>query len=69
MSGPGSSPSTGLEAARERLRGLYTEAGVELWLAGPHRLLGGERAIDLIERGETDRVLDVIEMLESGAVV
>ena len=55
------------EAVRAALRDIYTEEGVEIWLRGRKRLLGGERPIDLIERGEIDRVLAVVEMLASGA--
>jgi hypothetical protein len=52
---------------RWQLGEVYTPEGVEVWLAGHNRSLGGERAIDLIERGEGERVLAVIERLLDGA--
>jgi hypothetical protein len=52
---------------RRQLGEVYTPEGVEVWLAGHNRSLGGERAIDLIDRGEGERVLAVIERLTTGA--
>ena len=52
---------------RERLSDLYTRYGVEFWLHSPNRLLDGEMPINLVNRGEGERVLAVIERLESGA--
>jgi hypothetical protein len=42
---------------------LYTPQETRLWLYSKHRLLGGTRAIDLINDGKTDEVLAVIESL------
>jgi len=39
-----------------------------LWLYSKHRLLNGERAIDLINRGEADKILAVIESLDEGSL-
>ena len=51
----------------ERLSDFYTSEEVRLWLHSAHPLLGGERAIDLINQGRTSEVLEVIEQLDSGA--
>jgi transcriptional regulator with XRE-family HTH domain len=50
----------------DRLSEFYTPEETRLWLYSKHRLLGGERAIDLINRGRTDEVLGVIESLDEG---
>jgi hypothetical protein len=50
----------------DRLSDLYTPQETRLWLYSKHRLLDGERAIDLIHRGEADKVLAVIESLDEG---
>lgn len=52
---------------RELLADVYRPDGVDLWLRAPNKLLRGERPCDLIERGETQPVLDVIDMLRTGA--
>ena len=51
----------------DRLSELYTPEETRVWLYSKHRLLGGERAIDLIHDGRTDKVLEVIESLEQGS--
>lgn len=56
-------------AIRDGLLGFYIPEGVEVWLNAPHSLLGGERARDVIRRGEADRVLTLIDQLESGGYV
>lgn len=53
----------------ERLSDFYAPDEARLWLHARHPLLGGERAIDLINTGRTEAVLAVIERLESGAYV
>ena len=50
----------------DRLAEFYTPEETRLWLYSKHRLLDGERAIDLIHRGEADKVLAVIESLDEG---
>jgi transcriptional regulator with XRE-family HTH domain len=50
----------------DRLAEFYAPEEIRLWLYSKHRLLDGERAIDLINRGEADRVLAVIESLDDG---
>ena len=51
----------------DRLSELYAPEETRVWLYSKHRLLGGERAIDLIHDGRTDKVLEVIESLEQGS--
>ena len=50
----------------DRLSDFYTPQETRLWLYSKHRLLEGQRAIDLIHRGQADRVLAVIESLDEG---
>ncbi|MGH6767523.1 MAG: hypothetical protein ACRECO_00725 [Xanthobacteraceae bacterium] len=50
----------------DRLSEFYTPDETRLWLYSKHRLLDGERAIDLINRGDADKVLAVIESLDEG---
>jgi predicted transcriptional regulator len=50
----------------DRLAELYTPEETRIWLYSRHRLLNGERAIDLIHAGRADEVLAVIESLEEG---
>src|SRR6202045_1753972 len=51
----------------DRLSEFYTPEETREWLYSKHRLLGGERSIDLIHDGRTDKVLEVIESLEQGS--
>ena len=53
----------------DRLGDFYTAEETRLWLHTPHQMLGGQRAIDLINSGRTQDVLTVIEALDSGAYV
>ena len=46
---------------------FYTPIETRLWLYSKHRLLGGERAIDLIHEARADEVIEVIESLREGA--
>jgi transcriptional regulator with XRE-family HTH domain len=48
----------------DRLSELYSPDETRLWLYSKHRLLNGERAIDLIHKGRADEVLMVIESLD-----
>jgi transcriptional regulator with XRE-family HTH domain len=50
----------------DRLGEFYSPEETRLWLYSKHRLLNGERAIDLIHAGRTDEVLTVIESLDQG---
>jgi uncharacterized protein (DUF2384 family) len=51
----------------DRLADFYTPEETRLWLHASHPMLGGARAIDLINSGRTQEVLAVIEALDSGA--
>jgi transcriptional regulator with XRE-family HTH domain len=51
----------------DRLAEFYTPDEARLWLYSKHRLLNGERAIDLINRGNADEVLAVIESLDEAS--
>ena len=51
----------------DRLAEIYTPDETRLWLYSRHPILGGERAIELICQGETERVLEVIENLDAAA--
>lgn len=50
----------------DRLAEFYAPEEARIWLYSKHRLLGGERAIDLIHDGRADQVLAVIESLDEG---
>jgi transcriptional regulator with XRE-family HTH domain len=51
----------------DRLAELYDPEETRVWLYSRHRLLNGERAIDLIHSGRADEVLAVIESLDEGS--
>jgi transcriptional regulator with XRE-family HTH domain len=53
----------------DRLAEFYTPEETRIWLYSKHRLLNGERAIDLIHNGRADQVLAVIESLDEGAYI
>jgi transcriptional regulator with XRE-family HTH domain len=46
---------------------LYPPQEAHLWLFARHKLLAGERPVDLIEQGKAERVLQVIAQLKDGA--
>jgi transcriptional regulator with XRE-family HTH domain len=48
----------------DRLSEFYTPEETRLWLYSKHRLLNGQRAIDLINRNQADQVLAIIESLD-----
>jgi transcriptional regulator with XRE-family HTH domain len=50
----------------DRLRDFYTPDETRIWLYSRHRLLNGERPIDLIHGGRADEVLAIIESLDEG---
>src|SRR5438067_13585091 len=52
-----------LAFAAEELAELYTPDEARLWLYSRHRLLGGQRPVDLIRTGEMDPVLQAIALL------
>ena len=50
----------------DRLAELYDPEETRVWLYSRHRLLNGERAIDVIHARRADEVLSVIESLSEG---
>lgn len=58
-----------LEWLIEELAEFYTPEEARLWLFSPHRLLGGDRPADRIQRGQTDDVRALIAQLRDGAYV
>ena len=50
----------------DRLSEFYTPEETRIWLYSKHRLLDGRRAIDLINQGQADKVLAIIESLDEG---
>lgn len=50
----------------ERLSDFYEPDEARLWLQSAHPQLGGARPYDLIVRGRTGEVLEVLERLDSG---
>jgi uncharacterized protein (DUF2384 family) len=51
----------------DRLADIYTADETRIWLYSRNALLGGERAIDLINQNRTEEVLAAIERLDAGA--
>ncbi|HEX4184123.1 MAG TPA: helix-turn-helix transcriptional regulator [Caulobacteraceae bacterium] len=51
----------------DRLAELYDPEETRVWLYSKHRLLDGERAIDLIHSGRADEVLTIIENLNEAS--
>lgn len=51
----------------DRLAELYSPEETRIWLYARHRLLNGNRAIDLIHAGQADEVLTIIESLSEGS--
>jgi transcriptional regulator with XRE-family HTH domain len=50
----------------ERLAEFYSPDETRIWLYSKHRLLDGERPIDLIHGDRTDEVLAIIDSLDEG---
>jgi hypothetical protein len=51
----------------DRLSEFYTPDETRLWLYSKHRRLNGERAIDLINRGDADKVLTAVESIDEAS--
>jgi transcriptional regulator with XRE-family HTH domain len=47
----------------DRLSEFYTPDETRLWLYSKHRLLNGERAVDLINQGDAEKVLTAVESI------
>jgi hypothetical protein len=58
-----------LQQVREMLNGLVTREEGERWLRAPVTIFEGRRPIDLIDEGEADRVIQILECLEEGSHV
>jgi uncharacterized protein (DUF2384 family) len=56
-----------IEYVIEKAREVFTPEGVEIWIGAPNPLLDGRTPRDLVEAGETNRVLALIDALASGA--
>jgi hypothetical protein len=52
----------------DRLRDVYRPEGIDIWLHGRNRDLGGEIPIRLLEQGDFATVLNAVERLETGAM-
>jgi uncharacterized protein (DUF2384 family) len=52
-----------------QLSELYDASDAHIWLFSPHKLLNGERPVDLIQRGQTQPVLKIIAQLKDGAYI
>jgi hypothetical protein len=52
----------------DRLRDVYRPEGIDIWIHGRNRDLGGRRPIDLLEQGDFATVLNAVERLETGAM-
>lgn len=50
----------------ERLADVYVPEGIEIWLHGRNRALGGQRPIDVLESGDFESVIDLVEQLTHG---
>jgi hypothetical protein len=50
-----------------RLQEYYSADEIRIWLYARHPQLEGERAIDLINQGKSERVLHVLERLDAEA--
>lgn len=46
---------------------VYTPEGIEIWLDSSNQMLDGHTPAYLVLTGEGDRVLDLIDMLATGA--
>lgn len=56
-----------LERLTEALRGLFKPEGLGEWFDTPNPAFGGLKPIEVIERGETDRLWKMIFELKAGA--
>jgi transcriptional regulator with XRE-family HTH domain len=48
-----------------RLQEYYSADEIRIWLYARHPQLEGERAIDLINRGESERILNILDRLDA----
>jgi hypothetical protein len=50
----------------EQLGEVYRPEGIEIWLHGRNRALGGQRPIELLEAGDFEPVVQAVEQLTHG---
>jgi len=50
----------------DQLGEVYRPEGIEIWLHGRNRALGGQRPIDLLEAGDFESVVQLVEQLTHG---
>ncbi len=50
----------------DELSDFYEPADARLWLYSPQKLLDGARPADLIQAGDTQRVIEIIDQLRDG---
>jgi transcriptional regulator with XRE-family HTH domain len=51
----------------DRLAEFYTPDETRLWLYSNHRLLNDKRAIDMINRGDAEKVLTAVESIDEAS--
>lgn len=61
-------PVTDIRMVREAAHELYRTEGVEKWIRAENPMLDGERPYRLVQRGEAQRVLDLILALCEGVI-
>jgi hypothetical protein len=50
-----------------RLQEYYSGDEIRMWLYARHPQLEGERAIDLINKGKSERILNILDRLDAAA--
>jgi hypothetical protein len=51
----------------DRLSEFYMPDETRLWLHSKHRLLNGERAVDLINQGDAEKVLTAVQSIDEAS--
>jgi len=54
---------------REAAAEVYTPEGVEVWMTARNKMFEGRTPTEMIEAGQTGRVLDLIAALADGVVM
>ena len=67
VSEPGLRRVKELDRLRQRLSEVVDEGAIPGWLDSPNEAFGGFKPLEVIERGEVDRLWTMIYQLESGA--
>lgn len=55
------------QRVREAAAQVYTPEGVDIWMHAPNRSLNNATPLQFIGAGDTERVLQVLEQLITGA--